>query len=135
MSATGKPPVAAHLKAGAKAEALASRYLQRHKLQLIDSNFRCRFGELDLILEDGSCLVIAEVRYRRSKGYGGPLATVQASKQRRIIRSTAIWLQQRRTFAELPVRFDVVAISGSLEDPTQTTIEWIKNAFSTDGVI
>jgi len=122
---------AAHLRDGALAEKIAARHLRESGLKLIESNFRCRSGELDLILASPERLVVAEVRYRRSRSYGGPLATVTAAKQQRIVRATQLFLQAKPEYRSLPVRFDVVAVSGSLDsDPGAPDIEWIQGAFS-----
>jgi putative endonuclease len=108
---------------GAAAEKLALEFLQRNGLQLIESNFRCRFGEIDLILHDGSTLVFVEVRLRSSQRFGGAAASITSAKQGRIIRAAQIYLQQQSR--EMTCRFDVVVLDG------EHRIEWIKNAFAT----
>jgi len=109
-------------KDGAAAEKLALEYLQRNGLQLIESNFKCRFGEIDLILNDGSTLVFVEVRLRSSQRFGGAAASVTSAKQGRITRAAQIYLQQQNR--EMACRFDVVVLDG------EHRIEWIKNAFA-----
>ncbi len=108
---------------GAQAEKLAADFLQRNGLRLIESNFRCRMGEIDLILKDGPVFVFAEVRLRSNAGYGGAAASITTSKQTRIIRAAQMYLQQNRTDA--PCRFDAVL----LDRLDAGSIEWIKNAF------
>jgi putative endonuclease len=108
---------------GSAAEQLASEYLQRNGLRLIESNFRCRFGEIDLILHDGATLVFVEVRLRSSQNFGGAAASVTSAKQGRITRAAQIYLQQQSR--EMACRFDVVLLDG------ERNIEWIKNAFAT----
>jgi len=90
-------------------------------MQLITRNFRCKAGELDLIMKDGSALVIVEVRYRKSDVYGSALESVTLTKQKKIIAATQYYLSAVKT--DTAVRFDIVAISGS------GAINWIKNAF------
>lgn len=74
-------------------------------------------------MRDGGVLVFVEVRYRRSRRFGGPAETVDARKQRRLVAAAADYLQKNPSV--LPCRFDVVAISGG-----QDRIEWLKHAFS-----
>lgn len=74
-------------------------------------------------MRDGGVLVFVEVRYRRSRRFGGPAETVDARKQRRLLAAAADYLQKNPSV--LPCRFDVVAISGG-----QDRIEWLKHAFS-----
>jgi len=121
-----------HLLAGQHCENLALRYLRTQGLRLIERNFRCRFGELDLIMQSDSCIIVVEVRYRRSSHYGGAAVTVTRNKQLKIIKSTQQLLQHRPALNNLAVRFDVVAISGLLASPK---ISWLKAAFSADGII
>lgn len=115
---------AAHLQKGAGAEQLALEYLQQQGLQLLHSNFRCKLGELDLVMRDGQTLAIIEVRYRQSEQYGGALASVTRQKQARIIAATQHYVIIHG-LSQSAIRFDVVAIGGDRR------INWIKNAFQT----
>ncbi len=108
---------------GALAEKLAADFLQRNGLRLIESNFRCRMGEIDLILQDGGTLVFAEVRLRSNMRFGGAAASITAAKQAKISCAARIYLQQHRIDA--PCRFDAVL----LDSLDAKRIEWIKNAF------
>jgi len=121
-----------HLLAGQHCENLALHYLQTQGLRLLERNFRCRFGELDLIMQSDSCIIVVEVRYRRSARFGGAAVTVTRKKQLKVIKSTLLLLQHRPALNNLAVRFDVVAISGRLASPK---ISWLKAAFSADGII
>jgi putative endonuclease len=112
---------AAHLISGKTAEDQACDFLIKAGMQLITRNFRCKAGELDLIMKDGSALVIVEVRYRKSDVYGSALESVTLTKQKKIIAATHYYLSAVKT--DTAVRFDIVAISGS------SNINWIKNAF------
>ncbi len=118
------PPKAAHLEAGEAAERLALRFLQEQGLRLVQSNFRCKSGELDLIMRDGGVLVVVEVRRRRSNSHGGPLASITGGKQARIIAAAQQYVIMRR-LTHLPLRFDVVTFTG--DQPPH----WIKDAFRT----
>lgn len=124
-------PVARHLQHGSAAEALAARYLASQGLSPLASNFRCRFGELDLVMTHRHVLVVVEVRSRRRTNVTAPGATVNRAKQRRLIGATRFFLLRFRQFAGWPVRFDVVEITGELADPV---IRWHRAAFSVDDV-
>lgn len=106
---------------GQSYEAVARAYLESQGLVWIASNHRCRFGEIDLIMSDQERLVFIEVRFRRSSGYGGASASVDARKQRRLVTAARHYLSRCPT--ERPCRFDVIAING------QESIRWIKGAF------
>jgi putative endonuclease len=120
---------APHLRTGRQAEDFARKWLETKGLTHICSNYACRFGELDLIMLDRGCLVIAEVRYRRSSSYGGALMSVTAAKQIRIARSTDCFRQQHRQFRLNSLRFDVLALSGPAAKPA---VDWRKCAFIFD---
>jgi putative endonuclease len=109
---------------GQAAEELACRYLTQQGLILIERNFRCRMGELDLIMRDGEYLVFIEVRSRGNRNYGTPAETVTIHKQKRLIRAAAYYLQ--RHHLNIPCRFDIVAISNI---QNEKDLEWIKDAF------
>ena len=109
---------------GTAAEDLACRHLETHGLRLVGRNFRCRSGELDLIMRDGEQLVFVEVRSRRHSRYGTPAESVTRVKQQRLIRAAAFYLQRQRL--DLPCRFDVVAILTADDAPQ---VEWIRGAF------
>ena len=114
---------------GRRAEQLAAEYLAAQGLTILARNYRRRLGELDIVARGGGVLVIAEVRTRSSDAFGSAAASVAGAKQRRIIRAAAQLLQQRRDLAQLPVRFDVLVVSGP-EQPAPH-IEWIRHAFET----
>lgn len=108
---------------GSRAERLARDYLRKQGLKPVTENWRCRQGEIDLIMREKKVLVFVEVRYRRNSLYGTPAATVGHSKQRRLILAASHYLQQLGN--EPPCRFDVVAITAEPE----LRMEWIRNAF------
>lgn len=120
---------ATHLIRGQRGEVFAADWLVARGLQHICSNFRCRLGELDLVMQDKGCLVIVEVRFRSSPGHGGALASVTAAKQRRIALTTQFFLQRQRGLQKSPLRFDVLALSGEL---TNLMVDWRKHAFVFD---
>lgn len=111
-----------HLQQGRQAEQLALRYLLQQGLKWHASNFRCRYGELDLLLWDDATLVVVEVRYRRNDSFGGPAASITGQKQARIIAATQHYVIMHR-LNHVSVRFDVVAVMAG------NRLEWIRNAF------
>ncbi len=111
---------------GNDAEAHACKYLQRHGLHLITRNYRCRRGEIDLIMRDADNLVFIEVRYRRQSRFGSGLESVDARKRARITRCAAHYLQAHPMAATLAARFDVI---GLMPDSNGLRFEWIRNAF------
>jgi putative endonuclease len=116
---------------GVYAERAARAFLEERGLAFVAANVRTRAGELDLVMRDGTLLVIAEVRARASSAYGGAAASVDARKQRRIIAATGLMLRIRPALATLRLRFDVLAISGVVGDTYAGgfRIEWIRDAF------
>ncbi len=113
---------------GTAAEALAAVYLMMKGLRFVARNYRCRAGEIDLIMRSRrpELLVIVEVRYRRHSRFGGAVASVTAAKQKRIIRAASLFLRQDPGLAVIPLRFDVLGIEGALWRPQ---FRWIRNAF------
>jgi putative endonuclease len=112
---------------GLDAERLAFDTLRRQGLVPVSRNFRCRLGEIDLIMLDDACLVFVEVRYRASNRIASAKQTVDIHKQRKLIRSAALFVARRSRFANSTMRFDVVAIDDHEHDGQ--TLEWIKDAF------
>jgi putative endonuclease len=109
---------------GQQAENLACQFLQTQGLKLIARNYRCRCGEIDLVMRQGTSLVFVEVRLRNNTRFGGALASVTAKKQEKLRRTALHYLQQHSPNAN--ARFDVVALQGNSLNPD---IEWIQNAF------
>lgn len=107
---------------GAKAETIAQKHLESQGLTFIERNFRCRQGEIDLIMQDQQTLVFVEVRFRKSKQYGSAIESVTPAKQKKIITATQLYLQNQKRGDNQAIRFDVVGVE-------KDNIEWIKNAF------
>jgi len=131
---------------GRRAEDLAAQYLQAAGAQILLRNYRRRRGELDIVALHRGTLLIVEVRMRSSAAFGGSAASVDARKQQRIAGAARQLLQQRPDLAQLPVRFDVVAIgpsggawcsaeaSAARDAPLAAPpIEWIRHAFALRG--
>jgi putative endonuclease len=112
---------------GQLGEELALQHLKGHGLKTIARNYRCKMGELDLVMLDGNTLVLVEVRTRARSDYGGPAASVDWAKQRRLVRAAEHLLMKRVELRRYPARFDVVAITTG--DP-EAKVDWIKSAFT-----
>jgi putative endonuclease len=104
---------------GRQWEQAALAHLTRHGLALVEANFRCKGGEIDLVMRDGESLVFVEVRQRASRGHGGAAASITPAKIRRLVRAAQFYLL--RYPALPPCRFDVVAIDGG-------HLDWLRNA-------
>lgn len=112
---------------GAHAERCAQHYLEAQGLELIARNYRCRHGEIDLVMREGSVLVFIEVRLRSNPRYASAAASVDIAKQQRLRRSAQSFLRYRPSEQQQPCRFDVIAYDG---DPdTSTGPRWIRQAF------
>jgi len=120
------PAAAVEAMLGAAAEQRALQLLQREGLRLLARNWRCRGGELDLVMQDGDELVFVEVRARRHGDYGGAAGSVDQHKQRRLIHAAQTYLATTPAQTQMPARFDVVAFEG--ERPPQ----WLRAAFDLD---
>lgn len=110
---------------GRAAEDLACHYLAERGLVLLERNYRCRRGEIDLILRDTDTLVFVEVRYRGQGRFGSAAESVDRHKQMRLAACARQYLQARPHTVRTCCRFDVVAIDGP-----DCKIEWIRDAFA-----
>lgn len=108
---------------GAAVEAACARWLGARGLPVVARNVRCRFGEIDLVLDDGEVLVFAEVRLREDDAFGGAAASVDPRKQARIVACAHWYLVQHPRQALRPCRFDVLAVGRG------GAIDWIRDAF------
>ena len=111
---------------GNHAEAAACDYLQRQGLTLVERNYLCKRGEIDLIMRDGKDTVFVEVRYRRSDRFGSSAESVDWRKQAKLLATAEHYLQQHPKAAQSACRFDVVALT---TENTQQKIHWITDAF------
>ena len=110
---------------GSGAEARALEYLQDQGLRLLARNWRCKLGELDLVMQDGETLAVIEVRSRASGDWGSAAETIDRRKQARLVRATRLWLARRPEFAEQPLRFDVVTLDAG-------RLDWRREAFDVE---
>ncbi|CAM3232893.1 YraN family protein [Stackebrandtia soli] len=98
-----------HQRIGALGERLAADHLRRDVMRVLDRNWRCRAGELDIVAADASCVVFCEVKTRRSVRFGGPLSAVTTDKANRLKRLAKLWQRERRPRSGAR-RFDVVCV-------------------------
>jgi putative endonuclease len=107
---------------GSAAEERAAVFLQQQGPKLVARNYRCRFGEIDLIARDGETLVFVEVRMRTSDRFGGAAASITAAKRGKLVRAARHYLAGN---SRAPAcRFDALLVQGCGRE-----IEWLKNAF------
>jgi putative endonuclease len=109
---------------GRDAERLAAHFLERHGLTIVARNWRCRFGEIDLVAKDRESVVFVEVRMRASRAFGGAAASIDAAKRRKLIAAANLYIGARRVDA--PCRFDALLL-----DPAGQ-VEWVRDAFRPD---
>jgi len=118
---------AGSIAVGNRWERRALRHLERHGLESIDRNFRCRMGEIDLVMQDGDCLVFVEVRYRKGGRFASAASSIDRYKQRRLATAASLFLARNARFRDYRVRFDVVAFDRTSD--SQCTLQWLKDAF------
>jgi len=110
---------------GNRAEKLAARYLAKQGFTLIEKNYNCRFGEIDLVMQHGEYLVFVEVRYRKNADFGGALESIDQRKQSKLRRSAEYYLLRHKS-GDCACRFDILCLEGNLLKPSYN---WIQNAF------
>ncbi|HSC68883.1 MAG TPA: YraN family protein [Cellvibrio sp.] len=115
---------------GANAEAQAELFLHQQGLITRAKNYRCKLGEIDLIMLEktaaGTRFIFVEVRLRTNKRFAPAVETVDYRKQQKIIRTATRFLQEQRLFDKVACRFDVIALD---QTGTAPPIQWIQNAF------
>lgn len=119
----GKPRTAKQI-AGDAAEDRALRYLEQHGMSLVERNFRCKGGEIDLVMQERDTLVFVEVRKRANARHGGAAASITARKQARLMVAAQTFLLRYRM--PPPCRFDVIAVDGE-------ALSWLRNAIESQG--
>jgi putative endonuclease len=113
------------IRTGKKGEELAAAYLAEAGYRIIERNYRCLFGEIDIVAEEGGALVFVEVKSRRNEAFGSPQTAVGLEKQRKLSRIALHYLQEKH-LGNRPARFDVVAVKLI---PSGNEVELIRNAF------
>jgi len=110
---------------GNQAEKIAADYLLQQGLKLLETNYRCRFGEIDLVMRDNKTLVFVEVRLRSHSMFGGAAYSINASKQKKLIITAEHYLQQHNAAAKMACRFDAIL----MDKTSAQNMQWIQNAF------
>ena len=110
---------------GKEGERIAEQYLKRKGYKLVERNYRCSAGEVDLIVLDRRVIVFVEVKTRTGHGFGTPLEAVQPRKQRKMMQAAQFFLSQKKLH-QRDARFDVVGISWPGQEPM---VEHVENAF------
>lgn len=131
MGLFAKPakPQSTTIGIGQHAEDLALQFLQSKGMRLIERNYRCKMGEIDLIMQNNAELVFIEVRYRKQTKFGSGAESVDYRKQKKILKSAEHFLQSHSKYAALPCRIDVVSITAANNTSDQESkIDWIPNA-------
>jgi putative endonuclease len=116
-----------HLEKGARAEKLACSYLRKQGMVLLTSNYHCRLGEIDLVMQDADQMVFVEVKYRQRQDYGSALEQVTPQKQRKLILAAQHYLHTAQMSTIPSCRFDVISITPATGKKPKIT--WIKHAF------
>jgi len=111
--------LSAKQRQGQLGERRALDFLEAQGLTLVEANFRCKGGEIDLVLRDGAALVFVEVRQRASRSHGGAAASITPAKLRRLVCAAQFYLQRLPQLP--PCRIDVVAIDGD-------QVDWLRDA-------
>ena len=101
---------------------MAVAFLEARGLSILERNYRCRLGEIDLVARDGATTVFVEVRRRKSAAFGGAAGSITAAKRLKLLKAARHYISRLRTAPAC--RFDALLIEG--EPPR---IEWIRNAF------
>jgi putative endonuclease len=114
---------------GASGEELACRYLVKRGFVVVERNYRCRVGEIDVVARDGDTFVFVEVKERGDASHGAAVEAVTVSKRRRVIRAAQLWAASHGA-SESPIRFDVVAIDWEGQQPV---VRHDRGAFDANG--
>ncbi len=109
-------------KVGTEYEDMAAAYLEKQGYRIIERNFTCRTGEIDIIAEEKGFICFIEVKYRTRRGQGSALEAVTPLKMRKISRTAAYWMLRHQIPENAKCRFDVVGI-----EPSGVTL--VRNAF------
>lgn len=112
---------------GSAGETAAANYLKRRRYKIIDRNYSCRFGEIDIIAQKDGYIVFVEVKTRKNEDFAMAREFVTYSKQQRLIKTAMLWLQQHDT--DLQPRFDVIEVIG---EGIGRKLRHIENAFEAD---
>ena len=111
---------------GKKYEAQAAEFLEKQGYLILERNFQCRQGEIDLIGKEGEYLCFIEVKYRKSANYGTPLEAVTKAKQRKISKTALYYLAKEGYPEDTPCRFDVVGMTSDKADLVRNACVYLR---------
>lgn len=103
-------------KLGYEVENLVKNYLLQNGMFIVQSNYTCKYGEIDLIASEQDVLVFVEVRYRKNEDYGGAIASITKSKQSKIIRASKAYLLEKNLYDKVACRFDVAIVQDNFSN-------------------
>ena len=112
-------------RTGNEAELRACQYLTEQGLELIERNFHCRYGEIDLVMRQHQTIVFVEVRFRKADSLVTGAQSISPAKQTRLVRSASYYLQQNKLSDATPARIDVIAVT---QADQAHQFDWIQNA-------
>ena len=115
---------------GALGERLASEHLEKQGYRILERNFRCRLGEIDLIARRGNELVFTEVKLRKDASHGEAREFVTAAKQRKLLLTAEYYLSARPWAQDLQARFDVIEVYAPRGTEENCSVFQLENAFS-----
>jgi putative endonuclease len=129
----GPAPAIDRIAIGKSTESAAETFLEKQGLVSLHRNFRCRMGEIDLIMRDGEMLVFVEVRFRRPGQHGDGAGSITYAKRQKLVRCAGYYLGTRRISSHQKCRFDVVSV-GQKGSAGHADYEfaWIRAAFQSD---
>lgn len=110
MAPAERVPGRRHLDLGAEGEARTASWYREHGYTVLDRNWRCPQGEIDLVVQRGEVLVVCEVKTRSSTRFGSPAEAVDARKQQRLRRLAMLWLRAHPARGRRRLRFDVAEV-------------------------
>tara|TARA_R110000868_G_scaffold383577_2_gene650567 strand:+ start:608 stop:976 length:369 start_codon:yes stop_codon:yes gene_type:complete len=112
---------------GDRAESEALKFLTQKGLRLLEKNFHCSMGEIDLIMQDSTHTIFVEVRFRSQSSFGNATESITPSKIKKIVKTATLYLQKKKWLYKVNSRFDVLAIDFTNKEKQVT---WLKNAFT-----
>jgi putative endonuclease len=114
-----------------RTEQLALDFLRANGLHLVERNYLCRYGEIDLVMQHESAIVFVEVRFRKQSRFASAAHSVDSRKQGKLCRAASNFLRRYPRYQNFPVRFDVVAFDGPTHDDFK--LQWLPDAFRPTG--
>ena len=118
-----------HLSLGERGEMIAWNFLRKQGYKILEKNYRCKIGEIDVVAQKNGRIVFIEIKTRAHHGFGRPEESVHAAKQKKLI-SLAKWYLKEKRKTDVAVSFDVLAIT--FQGESEPEIRLIENAFMAD---